>query len=146
MPHRIRTLVLVGVAITSASLLSGCSSSGSDSGAPTTTPPSTTIISSTIADVPSTTEAGTSKGAIDCQALLQEYADRFTMDDLSDASAFFREYATSMPTEVGDAVVRIADAYDEAEGDPANLDFGDVDLTADAQTFSDWTNDGCPAE
>jgi len=26
----------------------------------------------------------------------------------------------------------------------ANLNMADVELTADAQTFSDWTNNGCP--
>jgi len=49
-----------------------------------------------------------------------------------------------MPKDVGEATGRLADAYEEA-GSLGNIDMADVDLTADAQIFSDWTNEGCPA-
>lgn len=91
-----------------------------------------------------TTTAGSSSGLPSCQDLLVEYAEVFTPDDLQPVIDRFRAWAPDMPAEVGAAVERLADAYEEADGVLGNLDFADVDLTADAQTFSDWTNEGCP--
>lgn len=153
MAHPLRSLLAAGALAALGLGLAGCGSSGGSDAAPTTSRPTTTTAPTTTAasttstssdDVTTTTSAGTADGLPPCQELLQEYTDRFTMDDLSDAAAFFREYAPYMPDDVAAASTRIAEAYEAAEGDPANLDFGDVDLTADAQTFSDWTNDGCP--
>ena len=50
-----------------------------------------------------------------------------------------------MPAEVSAASLRIAAAYEAADGDMTKIDFDDVDLTADAEAFSDWTSAGCPA-
>lgn len=152
MTARPRLAVLVAAL---AVALAACSSGGSDATTTTkaparstttearaTTTTSDTETSDTTAD---STEVSTPDELPSCQDLLTEYANRFTMDDLTDAAAFFREYAPLMPDDVGAASIRIAEAYEAAKGDPANLDFSDVDLTADAQVFSDWTNEGCPA-
>ena len=131
--------------------LAACSSGGSDASSSTTAAKrSTTTAPAATTTKPGTTTGGSSTDVStpaklpSCQDLLTEYANRFTMDDLTDAARFFREYAPLMPKDVGAASIRIADAYDKAKGDPANLNFADVDLTADAKTFSDWTSKGCP--
>ena len=127
--------------------LAACSSGGSDASPSTTTAKRTTTTASTATTTTgggSSTKVSTPAKLPSCQDLLTEYANRFTMDDLTDAALFFREYAPLMPQDVGAASIRIADAYDKAKGDPANLNFADVDLTADAKTFSDWTSKGCP--
>ena len=155
MSHRPRLAVLAAVVLLA---VSACSSGGSDAAdttsakATTTAPDRTTTTKGTAttdpgdtSDTKDTTKVSTPDELPSCQDLLTEYANRFTMDDLTDAAAFFREYAPLMPKDVGDASIRIAEAYEAADGDPANLDFSDVDLTADAQVFSDWTNEGCPA-
>jgi hypothetical protein len=162
MTHPLRTLLITGALVAGGVGLAGCgSSSGSDATPSTTRATSTSSPATTSTEATTSTTAGSSttaaggsttttySGTADrlppCEQLLQEYTDRFTMDDLTDAAAFFREYAPYMPDDVAAASRRIADAYEAADGDPANLNFSDVDLTADAQTFSDWTNDGCPA-
>ena len=158
MTHPIRSLAAAACVIALAATVAACGSSGSDADAgraTTTGAEATTTVVTTTAAPPtaepggdattSSTYAGTADGLPACDDLNREYTDRFTMDDLADAAAFFREYAPFMPEDVGAASLRIAEAYEAAGGDPANLDFGSVDLTADAQTFSDWINDGCPA-
>lgn len=129
-------------------VLAGCgSSAGSSDGAATTVDRTTTTVDRTTAPPTTTTTTAartTVTGLPSCEALLEEYADRFNMDDLSGAEDFFREYAPYLPPKVRDAVLRIADAYEAADGDPANLDFSDQGLNAEAQIFSDWTNEGCP--
>jgi hypothetical protein len=153
--HPIRSLVVAG-SLVAAAALAGCGSSGSDA-SPSTTQPSTTAAPDTTTSEPATTsstvpdqtttttaDAAGPAGAVDCQALLQEYADVFDPDDLSGTVAFFRQYEPDMPADVAAATERLAVAYEEA-GDLGSIDLGDVDLTADAQAFSDWTNDGCPA-
>ena len=158
MPHAIRTLVLAGSLTALGTGLAACGSSSD--GATSTTRATATSTSTTAAatsttsepaDSTETTEAAgsttTSPTATElpsCQELLTEYAAVFTPDDLSGAVTFFRKYAPFMPAEVKAAVLRVADAYDEAGDQLENLNFSDVDLSADAQTFSDWTNDGCP--
>jgi hypothetical protein len=130
-----------------------CSSSGSDAAPTTTAPKATTTteakaITTTTADGETTTTTGPAvdpaTGTVDCDALLQEYTEVFDPDDLSTTVAFFRKYEPSMPDDVAAASERLAKAYEKA-GDLGHMDMGSVDLTADAQTFSDWTNDGCPA-
>ena len=159
MPHAIRSLVLAGSLASLGAGLVACGSS-SDGAASTTTRPAAASTSTTEApsttttaetETTETTAAGgsttTSPTATElpsCQELLTEYAAVFTPDDLSGAVTFFRKYAPFMPAEVKAAVLRVADAYDEAGDQLENLNFSDVDLSADAQTFSDWTNDGCP--
>ena len=106
----------------------------------------------TVAGCGSGTESAQSSGTLsaetpaalpDCQALLQEYTDVFTPDDLTPVITFFRKYAPLMPDDVGAASLRIAKAYEDAGGDMSQLNF-DVDLSADAEAFSDWTAAGCP--
>lgn len=158
MTHPIRSLLVAG-AIAAAAVLSACGSSGGSDAGPSPTGATSTAAetsttgatSSTIADETTTTgtdttttEASGSEAAVDCQALLEEYAEVFDPDDLASTVAFFRQYEPDMPDDVAAATERLAVAYEEA-GDLGNLALGDVDLTADAQTFSDWTNDGCPA-
>lgn len=152
MPHPVRSLA-VAATVLAATALAGCGSSGGSDAAPTTKATTTTTTAAattseattTTADDGSTTTPVTEPGgAVDCQALLQEYAEVFDPDDLSGAVAFFRKYEASMPDDVAAASERVAAAYEEA-GDLGHMDMGNVDLTADAQTFSDWTNDGCPA-
>ncbi|WP_421118454.1 hypothetical protein ACE2AJ_13815 [Aquihabitans daechungensis] len=157
MPHPLRSLVVAGTLVALSAGAAACGSSD-DGATPTTTTRPTSSTSTTEAST-STTGAGavtttgdgrtttTSPTATElppCQDLLVEYSTVFVPDDLSGAVVFFRKYAPYMPADVRAAVLRIADAYDEADDDLDNLDFSDVDLTADAQTFSDWTNDGCP--
>ncbi len=153
MSHPIRSLVVAAPLAALALGLAACGSSGSDASPPPTAPASTTTTagpttSTSEAGAPTTTAGDTSTTAPasppDCQALLREYAERFDPDDLTDTVAFFREHAPSMPDDVAAAVERVAAAYEKA-GDLGHLDLGSIDLTADAQTFSDWTNDGCPA-
>jgi ABC-type transport system substrate-binding protein len=144
-------------AVALAAALAACG--GSDdapSAAPTTAAPTTTAptTSEPTASAPTTTAAATAPEdpgeATDpaalpsCEEILQQYTDAFTPDDLAPVVALFRRWAPAMPDDVGAAVRRIADAYDEA-GDLGGLDLGDVDLSEDATTFSDWTADGCPA-
>lgn len=159
MPHAIRSLVLAGSLTALGAGLVACGSSSDGAASTTTTRPAAASTSTTEAPA-TTTEAGettettgaagsttTSPTATElptCQELLTEYAAVFTPDDLSGAVTFFRKYAPFMPAEVKAAVLRVADAYDEAGDQLENLNFSDVDLSADAQTFSDWTNDGCP--
>jgi acyl transferase domain-containing protein len=149
------------IALVALALVLGACSSSSDDDAATTTDPTTaeptaepgSEATTTEADEATTTEpeATTSttaaseptEGLPSCQELLQQYTDAFTPDDLAPVVERFRAWAPDMPAEVGAAVTRLADAYDEA-GDLGNLNMADVDLTADAQTFSDWTNEGCP--
>lgn len=165
MPHPIRSLVLAGSLVVLSGGLAACGSDGSDAApsttraeATTTTDAETPTTEGSTTDTTTTTEpdgttttaeAGSATtvaggGALDCQALLQEYADVFDPDDLAEVVVFFRKYEPSMPDDVAAATERLAAAYDEA-GDLGHMDLGSVDLTADAQTFSDWTNDGCPA-
>jgi len=92
-----------------------------------------------------TTAAQTPTALPACQDLLQEYTDVFTPDDLLPAAAFFRKYAPLMPSEVSAASLRVAAAYEAADGDMTKIDFDDVDLTEDAESFSTWTSAGCPA-
>lgn len=160
MPHSIRSLAVAGALLALGAGIAGCSSSsGSDGAAPTTTTTTAPVERTTTTTTPDTTTTGdttttdpdaptttaaASDGPLDCQALLQEYADVFDPDDLAETVEFFRTYEPDMPDDVAAATERLAVAYEEA-GDLGNLDMGSVDLTADAQTFSDWTNDGCPA-
>ena len=154
MHPRLRTLVLTAAL---AGGLAACGSSGGSDGAPatsttaratttaapttTTTEPATT---STVAPPSTTTTSAETPAALpDCQALLQEYTDVFTPDDLTPVITFFRKYAPLMPDDVGAASLRIAKAYEDAGGDMSQLNF-DVDLSADAEAFSDWTAAGCP--
>ena len=144
------------VAVAMATALVACgSSSGSDEAAPTTADapaadgttttaaPSDTTDATTTTDAPSTTVAAID-GLPSCQEILQQYADTFTMDDLAPTAALFRQWAPFMPDDVAEASISLAEAY-EAAGDGSGLNMGDVDLSADATVFSDWTNDGCPA-
>lgn len=164
MPHLLRSLVAAGSLVALASGAAACGSSGgSDASASTTAAKASTTTSrdatttSTEADAStSTSTAGggstttstpavdPATGAIDCDALLLEYTEVFDPDDLTATVAFFRKYEPSMPDDVAAASERVAAAYEKA-GDLGHMDMGSVDLTADAQTFSDWTNDGCPA-
>jgi hypothetical protein len=162
MPHLLRSYAVAGSLVVLGLVLGGCGSS-SEGGAPaTTTRPSTTTTAApattsstttttdgeattTTTASGSTTTSPTATELPACRELLTEYSAVFTPDDLSGAVTFFRKYAPFMPPEVKAAVLRIADAYDGADDQLDNLDFSDVDLTADAQTFSDWTNDGCPS-
>ena len=154
MPQPFRSLVLAGSLVALCASAVACSSSD-DGGSPasttrattSTTAPSTTTSSvgtTTTAASGSTTTSPTATKLPSCQDLLVEYSEVFVPDDLSGAVVFFRKYAPFMPADVKAAVLRIATAYDGADDKLDNLDFADVDLTADAQTFSDWTNDGCP--
>ncbi|WP_426571144.1 hypothetical protein [Aquihabitans sp. McL0605] len=148
MTRRLRPIALV---IALAAVLAACGTSGGDGSKATTT---TSAAVSTTAPTASTTGGGASTTAGTtgstpaalpaCQDLLQEYTDRFTPDDLSSIASFFREYAPLMPAEVRAASLRIATAYERA-GDLTKLNLADTDLTADAQTFSDWLTAGCPA-
>jgi hypothetical protein len=154
MPQPFRSLVLAGSLVALCASAVACSSSD-DGGSPasttrattSTTAPSTTTSSvgtTTTAASGSTTTSPTATKLPSCQDLLVEYSEVFVPDDLSGAVVFFRKYAPFMPADVKAAVLRIATAYDGADNKLDNLNFADVDLTADAQTFSDWTNDGCP--
>ncbi|HWJ64212.1 MAG TPA: hypothetical protein VNS19_19735 [Acidimicrobiales bacterium] len=156
MTHPLRSLVVAGTIAALALGAAGCGSSGSDAtpttdGATTTTTAAGNATTTTGSTTTSTSDRTTTtqpydaaSGDLDCQALLQEYADAFDPDQLADAVAFFRKYEPAMPDDVAAATERLAVAYEEA-GDLGHIDLADVDLTADAQTFSDWTNDGCPA-
>ncbi len=154
MSHPVRSLALA-TAVLATAALAGCGSGGSDAAPTTKAEASSTTTSATTTteatetttstdDGSTTTAAVEPGGAVDCQALLLEYAEVFDPDDLSGAVTFFRKYEASMPDDVAAATERLAVAYDKA-GDLGHMDMADVDLTADAQTFSDWTNDGCPA-
>ncbi|MEZ5140761.1 MAG: hypothetical protein R2702_07560 [Acidimicrobiales bacterium] len=129
-----------------AAIAAGCSSS--DAATPTTTAagPTTTAATTeaTTTEATTATTAATPAGLPSCDEVLRRYTEAFTPDDLQPVVDLFRAWAPAMPTEVGAAVTRIADAYEEA-GNLGELDLADRDLTDDAQTFSDWTNDGCPA-
>jgi len=134
-----------------AAIAAGCSSS--DAAAPTTTAagPTTTAATTeattteaTTTEATTATTAATPAGLPSCDEVLRRYTEAFTPDDLQPVVDLFRAWAPAMPAEVGAAVTRIADAYEEA-GNLGELDLADRDLTDDAQTFSDWTNDGCPA-
>jgi hypothetical protein len=140
----------------------GCGGSSDEAATPTTAAPAETTATTepsgddattseptptTEEPADDTTTTGPSEpgdGLPPCQELLQQYADAFTPDDLQPVIDRFREWAPDMPEEVGVAVERLADAYEAADGSLGNLDLSDVDLSADAQTFSDWTNNGCP--
>ncbi|MCU1372587.1 MAG: hypothetical protein JWO77_3781 [Ilumatobacteraceae bacterium] len=164
MPHPIRSFAVAGALLALSTGAAACGSSGGSDAQPTTTRAGRTTTSTeatttsteaasstttsgagtttTDGSAPSTTTAA--GGPVDCQALLQEYTDVFDPDDLAEVVEFFRRYEPSMPDDVAEATERLAAAYDDA-GDLGHLDLSSVDLTADAQTFSDWTNDGCPA-
>ncbi len=160
MPHPFRSFVVAGSLIALSAAVAACGSSD-DGASPTTTTraaASTTAATATAttttttaagptttAGTGSTTTAATATELPACQDLLLEYSTVFVPDDLSGAVVYFRKYAPFMPSDVRAAVLRIADAYDAADDKLDNLDFADVDLATDAQTFSDWTNDGCPA-
>ena len=145
---------IVAVALATVPVACG-SSSGSDAASPTTAapaadettttaaPPDDTSTTSAPDDAPGTTVAAL-EGLPSCQEILQQYADTFTMDDLAPTAALFRQWAPFMPDDVAAASISLAEAY-EAAGDGSGLNMADVDLSADATTFSDWTNDGCPA-
>jgi hypothetical protein len=155
MPQPLRSLVVVVSLVALGAGAVACSSSDDGGSAASTTRATT---STTAASTTTTSAAGTTTTAAgastttsptatklpSCQDLLVEYSEVFVPDDLSGAVVFFRKYAPFMPADVKAAVLRIATAYDGADDKLDNLDFADVDLTADAQTFSDWTNDGCP--
>jgi hypothetical protein len=155
MPQPLRSLVVVVSLVALGAGAVACSSSDDGGSAASTTRATT---STTAASTTTTSAAGTTTTAAGastttsptatklpaCQDLLVEYSEVFVPDDLSGAVVFFRKYAPFMPADVKAAVLRIATAYDGADDKLDNLDFADVDLTADAQTFSDWTNDGCP--
>ena len=150
MTHRLRSLLVAGTLLALSTTAAACGSSGGSDAAPTTTAATTTEATTTeatttTADEPTSTTSASdpTTGEVDCQALLQEYADVFDPDDLAATVDFFRQYEPAMPDDVAAATERLAVAYEDA-GDLGHMDLGDVDLTADAQTFSDWTNDGCP--
>lgn len=160
MPHPIRSLVVAGALVALGAGIAGCGSSGGSDAASTTRDTTATsadaTTTTTSAETTSTTAAATvsttagstattaADGSVDCQALLVEYAAVFDPQDLTATVAFFRQYEPSMPDDVAEATERLAAAYEKA-GDLGHMDMSSVDLTADAQTFSDWTNDGCPA-
>jgi hypothetical protein len=165
MPHPIRSLVLTGSLLALSAGLAACGSSGGSDAAPSTTRATTSTTAGATTTEASTTTTGSKTtttdasttttgsgptttvaagGPVDCQALLQEYTDVFDPDDLAGAVTFFRTYEPAMPDDVAKATERLAAAYEKA-GDLGHMDMASVDLTADAQTFSDWTNDGCPA-
>ena len=141
------TTLAVGLLIAAPACGSSSDGAGSATTAGPTTTSTTTAEASTTAAVEAavttTTEASTVEGLPSCQDVLQQYADAFTPDDLAPVVAKFRAWAPLMPDDVAAAVTRIADAY-EAAGSLGKLDLADQDLTADAQTFTDWTNEGCP--
>lgn len=151
---------IAAVALSAALALAGCGASGgSDDEAGAGSETATTEASATSEATP-TTEATTTSEATTtevettttvvggelppCQELLEQYAAAFDPDDLSEVIALFRSWAPSMPADVGAATTRLADAYEAADGDLGGIDMTDVDLTADAEIFSDWTNEGCP--
>lgn len=155
-----RRLVGAMAALVLAATVTACSSSSSSDSAPaverttttaagptTTEPTSTTgdLSDTTTTGAPTTTEAEAITALPPCQELLQQYADAFVPDDLLPVAQLFRQWAPFMPVEVGAASQRLAQAYEAAQGDLANLDMADQDLSDDAQVFSDWTNAGCPA-
>jgi len=138
-------------------LLSACGASGGSdettdatatTSAETTTAKGQTTTEAPAAETTSTTE-GDAMTPVDglppCQELLEQYASAFTPDDLSPVIELFRTWAPYMPDDVATATNNLADAYEDADAKLANIDMNDVDLTADAQVFSDWTNDGCPS-
>jgi hypothetical protein len=113
--------------------------------APATTEATTTSEATTTEVDPTTTTSEATDGELPpCQELLQQYAAAFDPDDMSEVIALFRSWAPNMPADVGAATTRLADAYEAVDGDLGGIDMTDVDLTADAETFSDWTNEGCP--
>lgn len=151
------------IALAAVLALGACSTSGDDA-TPTTEPAATATTEApdaTSTDGTTTTSAGPDDEATtteaapedpanleelpDCQELLSQYAEAFDPDDMGEVIALFRAWAPLSPDEVASAMNNLADAYEEVDGDMANIDLTDVDLTADAETFSDWTNDGCPA-
>lgn len=144
---------MCALAVSGALALAGCGTSGGadgDAGTTATTAgaSTTTAVPTTEPDPTTTTTTTTVEpagGLLDCQELLSEYAEAFDPDDMSEVIERFRAWAPDMPAEVGAATERLADAYEAADGDLANVDMMDVDLSADAKTFSDWTNEGCPA-
>jgi hypothetical protein len=109
---------------------------------PTTTEAPTTEVPTSEVDPTTTTVA--SGAALDCEEVLAQYAAAFDPADMSEVIALFRSWVPSMPEDVGAATTRLADAYEDADANLANINMADVDLTADAQVFSDWTNEGCP--
>lgn len=152
------------IALVAVLALGACGTSGDDA-TPTTEPATTTEAAApddtstdgttTSADDGPDDEATTTEAAPDdptnldelpdCQALLTQYAEAFDPDDMGEVIALFRAWAPLSPDEVASAMNNLADAYEEVDGDMGEIDLTDVDLTADAETFSDWTNDGCPA-
>lgn len=147
MGRRVRGMgIAVGIAALAIGL-AACGSSGSEAGDVATTAaaaPTTTDGTATTAAPTPTTAAAELDGLPSCQEILQQYADTFTMDDLAPTAALFRQWAPFMPDDVAEASISLAEAY-EAAGDGSGLDMASVDLSADATTFSDWTNEGCPA-
>lgn len=144
----------LALALALSSLAAACSSAGSDTASSsttrttaTTTPATTAVPGDTPSSsaVPTTTEAAPITALPPCQELLQQYTDAFLPDHLLPVAQLFRQWAPFMPTDVAAASLRIAQAYEDAQGDLANVDMASQDLTDDAQVFSDWTAAGCPA-
>jgi hypothetical protein len=150
------------VALSAALALAGCGTSGGsddDAGgdtttteapasteaptteAPTTEAPTTEVPTS---EVDPTTTTSVSGAALDCEEVLAQYAAAFDPEDLTEVIELFRSWVPSMPEDVGAATTRLADAYEDADANLANLNLADVDLSADAEAFSNWTNEGCP--
>ncbi|HWJ97162.1 MAG TPA: hypothetical protein VNQ33_03315 [Acidimicrobiales bacterium] len=158
MPHPFRSLVVTGSLLVLATGAAACGSSGgSDASASTTAAKATTTSHATTTTEASTTGSSSGEtptttgqvvdpatGEVDCDALLQEYTVVFDPDDLASSVAFFRKYEPSMPDDVAAASERLAAAYEKA-GDLGHMDMGSLDLTADAQAFTDWLDNGCPA-
>jgi len=120
----------------------GCGTS--DEATPTTTTTTATTSAPSTTEATTTSPEGTPAALPSCDEVLRLYTEAFTPDDLQPVVDLFRAWAPAMPAEVGAAVSRIADAYEQA-GNLGELDLADRDLSDDAQTFSDWTNAGCPA-
>lgn len=151
MTHAIRSFLTATALVALSAGAVACGSSGSDgasssttaAGAVTTTRATATTQAGGSTAVTGTTQTVTPGQPVDCEALLIEYSEVFLPDDLAPVVAFFRKYEPAMPDDVAAASERLAAAYEEA-GDLGHVDVSDVDLTADSQTFVDWTNDGCP--
>ncbi len=143
--RRTPTLVLTATLVAILAL-GGCSSSDDAAPKATTTTEATTTTSAeeTTTTASEATEPSEGSGLPSCDEVLRQYTEAFTPDQLQPVVDLFRSWAPSMPDDVAAAVTRIADAYEEA-GNLGELDMANQDLSADAQTFSDWTADGCPA-
>ncbi|MCB1029694.1 MAG: hypothetical protein KDA95_00065 [Acidimicrobiales bacterium] len=134
--------------------LGSCSSSDNENSASSTTLAEASTTASPNAGEPTTSGPSTSEPTTtaqpqpdalpSCQEILQRYTEVFIPDNLKPLVDLWRTWIPHMPKDVGEATGRLADAYEEA-GSLGNIDMADVDLTADAQIFSDWTNEGCPA-